>query len=146
MLVSSIGYFNVNSKNSYNVESVNKAQSKSNLNEGFGNFNEVISNFSTNQNPFSRLLNSISSIFKYKQIMDYKEIGLTLSSYLEFKSIDDYKLKDLIIELNSITRDVSVFSDFYNIKNDDDDLQNTSTKKENNTQNIYCINICHICT
>ncbi len=66
MLVSSIGYFNVNSKDSYNVESVNKAQSKSNLNEGFGNFNEVISNFSTNQNPFSRLLNSISSIFKSK--------------------------------------------------------------------------------
>ena len=52
MLVSSIGYFNVNSKNSYNVESVNKAQSKSNLNEGFGNFNEVISNFSTNQKSF----------------------------------------------------------------------------------------------
>ncbi len=63
MLVSSIGYFDVKSKNSYNVEPINKAQSKYNLNEGFGNVNEVISTFSINQNPFTRIINSISSLF-----------------------------------------------------------------------------------
>ena len=66
MLVSSIGYFDVKSKNAYNVEPINKAQLKSNLNEGFGNVNEVISTFYINQNPFTRIINSISSLFTSK--------------------------------------------------------------------------------
>ena len=66
MLVSSIWYFDVKSKNSYNVEPINKAQLKSNLNEGFGNVNEVISTFYINQNPFTRIINSISSLFTSK--------------------------------------------------------------------------------
>lgn len=83
------------------------------------------------------LIQNISSLFKYKQIMDYKEIGLTLSSYLEFKSIDDYKLKDLIIELNSITRDVSVFSDFYNIKNDGNEVYSEDSSHDIGKKNMF---------
>ncbi|MBD5403085.1 hypothetical protein HDR58_09895 [bacterium] len=66
MLVSEIGYFSSNSKNSYKVDSTNKVQTKSNLSEGFGNVNNMFFAFADRQNLFTRLLSSVTSIFTSK--------------------------------------------------------------------------------
>lgn len=59
MLVSAIGYFNSNSKSLYGVEQ-NKAQSRLNSNEGFGNFNDAM--LYSNKNTSTFFKNIIGSI------------------------------------------------------------------------------------
>ena len=65
----------------------------------------------------SELIEKIPSMFTGIPF-DKTDIITKLSGYLKFNTVDDYSFKELIIELNNITRDISVFKDFYNIQPD----------------------------
>lgn len=66
MLVSAIGYFNSNSKSLYGVEQ-NKAQSRINSNEGFGNFDNAMLNNNKNTSTFLKnIAGSIQSFISPK--------------------------------------------------------------------------------